>query len=175
MFIFPDRPKIVNDCYLGVYSDPFGVASILFNFENNRYNILKMWVKTGLVSLSEGVNESFKLLDGMAYNHFKAYLNDSQSFELLFRKESSNYRVSYITKSELEPVEAYQIINSPLAENRIALAEGLTDIESALKSFDLTQVDHIVYCLFYSVAQKELDEMKPKPRVYGSSTVHWAF
>jgi hypothetical protein len=166
------NPRLAKaDYYLGVYSDPFGIASILLNLEGGKYNIVKQWSKVGLVSLSEGVRETFNLLEGIPYTNVKAYLNDSRPFELLFKKESSNLRIAWTYRVEVDPIESYQIINSLLAEDRITLSEGLDEIESALKSFSLEEVNHIVYSLFCSIAPLEIESMKPKPRVSHSVAI----
>jgi hypothetical protein len=169
------NPRYINrDVFLGVYSDPLGVAAILFNCENDCFNILKHWSKSGLVSMREGVRESFNLLEGVSYSYCRPYLNETEGFYNLFRQTSRTYRVTHFNKKNIEILEGYQIINSLLAEERITLAEGLEEVSQALRAFNLEEdVNHTVYALFHSVAMVELENLKPKAHISSHSSSIW--
>jgi hypothetical protein len=174
------RHRTLADVFIGNYSDYQGIGSILFREEKQdnviKYVILKAWVKTGVVSISEGVSETLDLLSGVSYNLCKPYLNQSKAFyNLLKQKANQNdIKLSTLYVKDIEPLEGYQIINSLLAEERIILApESKDTVSQALQDYSVGEVNHIVYALFHSVAEREIDHISPQPRIYGTARVIW--
>lgn len=168
------------DIFLGVYSDYQGIGSILFREEKQhgviKYLLLKSWSKTGVVSMSEGVTETLDMLTGVSYNLCKPYLNETEGFYNLFRKQRNErgLRFSHFTGKDIDPLEGYQVINSLLAEERIVLGPETVDpISQALQGYSIEEIDHLVYALFHGVAERELYSLRPIPRAYGTARVIW--
>jgi hypothetical protein len=174
------KHRTLADIFIGNYSDYQGIASILFREEKQdnviKYVILKSWVKTGVVSMSEGVSETLGLLSGVSYDICKPYINQTTGFSNLLKQKANqtDIKLSTLYVKVIEPLEGYQIINSLLAEERIILSpESKDTVSQALQDYSVGEVNHVVYALFHSVAEREISHISPQARIYGTSRVYW--
>lgn len=149
---------------LGTYSDFSGFSSILFSVQNDEYRILKLWSDSGLVSINKGVKETLTLLEELEGEKVWSYSNGTKAVLNLVKQQNKGEIEKFFTP-EIEILETFQIINSLLAEGRIKVAEGLGEIETTLRLFDVEKINPIVYSLFYSIGFIELWKISNRNRV----------
>lgn len=98
------------------------------------------------------------------------YYNKSKYLQLLVNElKGFEYHIkSNIQLEEGEGVtytfdEGYQILNTLLAGESIAIAPDFEkEFETNLKNYNHPQVNHLVYCLFYGIAEHEYQRVTPK-------------
>ena len=156
---------------IGCHYDGYGVAITVAESSNEGdYHVLKEWYQLSPAAPFRVANECDEIF---YYEALKAdrkveiFINDSALLQQSLLKMPSIIRNS-IKVASIKKEDAFTVINSLLAEQKISSASQIVGLEKELELFDpsATHPNHRVYALFNAVGQAEFDRITMPKRYY---------
>lgn len=154
---------------IGCHYDGYGVAiTLVESFGEDRYHILENWHKSEPAARFQVVDkcdELFHQEKAKQKRKIEIFINNSLVLETVLN-EVLKVCPSPVKIASILADEAFTLINSLFAEQKISLSQHTLSLKKDLRRYDplLINQNHQIHSIFNSVAQAEFNRITiPKP------------